>query len=154
MLRFLQGLVVELVQSGVIKARTKWKEVYHLFRHDDRYLNMLGNPGSNPLELFWDAVDALDQKLDTKIVVVDDAIKRFNAKHHPNEAKEEPSDDKMKTDDETLFTITAETTWDEFVNVIREDGEAAKGLSQDDLQLVFKTVRVFCSTLLVLQLDS
>jgi pre-mRNA-processing factor 40 len=144
--RFLQGLVVELVQSGVIKARTKWKEVYHLFRHDDRYLNMLGNPGSNPLELFWDAVDGLDQKLDAKILVVDDAIKRFNAKHHPDEAKEEPSDDKMKTDDETLFTITAETTWDEFVNVIREDGEAAKGLSQEDLQLVFKTVRYLSCT--------
>jgi pre-mRNA-processing factor 40 len=104
---------------------------------------MLGNPGSNPLELFWDAVDALDQKLDSKIVVVDDAIKRFNAKHHPDEAKEEPSDDKMKTDDETLFTITADTTWDEFVKVIKEDGEAAKGLSQEDLQLVFKTVRAF-----------
>ena len=142
---FLQGLVVELVQSGVIKARTKWKEVYHLFRYDDRYLNMLGNPGSNPLELFWDAVDALDQKLDAKIVVVEDAIKRFNAEHHPAEV-EEPSDDKMKTDDETLFTITPETTWDEFVDVIREDGEAVKDLSQEDLQLVFKTVRVFVCT--------
>ena len=150
---FLQGLVVELVQSGDIKARTKWKEVYHLFRHDDRYLSMLGNPGSNPLELFWDAVDALDQKLDAKIVVVEDAIKRFNAKHHPAES-EEPSDDKMKTDDETVFTITAETTWDEFVNVIREDGEAVRDLSQEDLQLVFKTVRVFCLHCLFLRLDS
>ena len=78
---FLQGLVVELVQSGDIKARTKWKEVCHLFRYDDSYLNMLENPGSNPLELFWDAVDALDQKLDAKIAVVEDVIKRFNAKH-------------------------------------------------------------------------
>lgn len=106
---------------------------------------MLGNPGSNPLELFWDAVDALDQKLDAKIVVVEDAIKRFNAEHHPAEV-EEPSDDKMKTDDETLFTITPETTWDEFVDVIREDGEAVKDLSQEDLQLVFKTVRAFVCT--------
>ena len=107
---------------------------------------MLGNPGSNPLELFWDAVDALDQKLDAKIAVVEDVIKRFNAKHHPAESKEEPSDDKMKTDDETVFTITAETTWDEFVNVIREDGESVKSLSQEDLQLVFKTVSVFVYT--------
>ena len=107
---------------------------------------MLGNPGSNPLELFWDAVDALDQKLDAKIVVVEDAIKRFNVKYHPAEAKEELSDDKVKTDDETLFTITAETTWDEFVNVVREDGEAVKSLSQEDFQLVFITVRVFACT--------
>lgn len=105
---------------------------------------MLGNPGSNPLELFWDAVDALDQKLDAKIVVVEDAIKRFNAEHHPAEVKEESSDDKMKTDDETSFAITPETTWDEFANVVREDGEAVKNLSQEDLQLVFKTVRVIC----------
>ena len=129
----LQSLVFELVQSGVIKARTKWKEVYHLFRYDDRYLNMLGNPGSNPLELFWDAVDALDQKLDAKIVVVEDAIKRFNAKHQSAEAKEEPP----------LFTVTAETTWEEFVNIIREDEEVVLSLSQEELELVFKTVRMF-----------
>lgn len=108
---------------------------------------MLGNPGSNPLELFWDAVDALDQKLDAKIVVVEDAIKRFNAKHQPAEAKEEPSDDK------TLFTITAETTWDEFEYVIGEDGEAVKSLSHEDLQLVFKTVRVFICAAYFYQLD-
>ena len=100
---------------------------------------MLGNPGSNPLELFWDAVDALDQKLDAKIVVVEDAIKRFNAKHQPAEAKEEPP----------LFTITAETTWDEFAKVAREDEEAVKSLSQEDRQLVFKTVRVFLSALVI-----
>ena len=144
----LQGLVVELVQSGVIKARTKWKEVYHFFRDDNRYLNMLGNPGSNPLELFWDAVDALDQKLDAKIGVVEDVIKRFNAKHHPAEVKEEPSDDKMKVD-EALFAITPETSWDEFADIIREDGAGIKILSQEDLQLVFKTVRIFICTLFI-----
>lgn len=106
---------------------------------------MLGNPGSNPLELFWDAVDTLDQKLDAKIVVVEDVIKRFNAKHHPTEAKEETSDDKMDID-ETLFTIMPETTWAEFADVIKEDGAAVKTLSQEDLQLVFKTVRIFVCT--------
>ena len=67
-----------MIESGNIKARTKWKQVYSLFRDDQRYLNMLGNPGSNPLELFWDAVDTLDQKLDAKLTVVEDAIKRHN----------------------------------------------------------------------------
>ena len=33
-------------------------------------MNLLGNPGSNPLELFWDVVDALDQKLDQKVETV------------------------------------------------------------------------------------
>ena len=107
---------------------------------------MLGNPGSNPLELFWDAVDSLDQKLDAKIAVVEDAIKRFNTKHYPAEVKEEASDDKMKVDD-ALFTITPETTWDEFADVIREDETAIKSLSPEDLQLVFKTVRISVCTL-------
>lgn len=141
----MQGLIIELVQSGVIKERTKWKEVYHIFREDSRYLDMLGNPGSNPLELFWDAVDALDQKLDAKILVVEDVIKQFNAKHHPTEAKEESSDDKMDVD-ETVFTVTPETTWDEFADVIKGDEAAVKALSQEDLQLVFKTVRIFVCT--------
>ena len=51
----------ELVKSGEIKARTKWKQVYSSFANDNRYLDMLGNPGSNPIELFWDIVDALEQ---------------------------------------------------------------------------------------------
>ncbi|KAE9399919.1 hypothetical protein BT96DRAFT_957117 [Gymnopus androsaceus JB14] len=67
-------LLQSLVASGDIKARTKWKEVYPKFKDDDRYTNMLGNPGSNQLELFWDVVDALDQKLDAKIAVVTNAL--------------------------------------------------------------------------------
>jgi len=47
---------------------------------DDQYLIMLGNPGLNPLKLFWDIVDALDQKLDAKIAVVEDVIKWHNTK--------------------------------------------------------------------------
>ena len=58
-----KALLKELVDAGKLKARSKWKEVYPSFSDDKRYLDMLGNPGSNPLELFWDVVDDLDQKL-------------------------------------------------------------------------------------------
>ncbi len=40
--------------------RTKWKEVFNLFENDERFLNMLGQSGSTPLELFWDVVEALE----------------------------------------------------------------------------------------------
>ena len=39
-----------------IKARCKWKDVYPLFQDDERYLKLLGEPGSNPiwtLLTFW-----------------------------------------------------------------------------------------------------
>jgi len=37
---------------------------------------MLGNPGSNPLEMFWDVVDELDQVLDIKIDHAEAVLKR------------------------------------------------------------------------------
>jgi pre-mRNA-processing factor 40 len=43
-------------------------------------LKLLGNPGSNPLELFWDVVDGLDQKLDAKVEEVQAALKRMSEK--------------------------------------------------------------------------
>jgi len=37
---------------------------------------MLGTPGSNPLELFWDIVDELDQALDNCIAVAEKVFKK------------------------------------------------------------------------------
>jgi pre-mRNA-processing factor 40 len=62
-----QALFAELKESGRITSGTKWKEVYPLFAKDERYINMLGLPGSSPLELFWDIVDELDMELDHKV---------------------------------------------------------------------------------------
>lgn len=53
-------------EAGHIKAKTKWKALYPLIGKEERYLNLLGCPGSNPLELFWDVVDDMDQKLEAK----------------------------------------------------------------------------------------
>ncbi|KAF8159573.1 hypothetical protein B0H34DRAFT_842867 [Crassisporium funariophilum] len=104
-------LLREFVQSGVIKERTKWKEIYPRLRDDDRYHNMLGNPGSNPLELFWDVVDALDQQLDAKIVAMDVV--------------------------QTPFKITHETSWEEFAQVIQAEADTTvNALSVDGLRLL------------------
>ena len=50
----------ELVKDGIIIEGTKWKEIFPLFKDDERFLNMLGQPGSTPLELFWDVLEQLD----------------------------------------------------------------------------------------------
>lgn len=112
--------------------------MYPLFRDDERYLDMLGNPGSNPLELFWDAVDVLDQKLDAKVSVVEDAIKRHNAKLSGPE--EDKADDAMDVAHKS-FSVTPETTWAEFAGVVNMEVDSAlEVLSDEELRLVFKTV--------------
>ena len=64
-----------MLDAGKIKARTKWKEVYPHFSKDERYLTLLGTPGSNPLELFWDVVDILDEALEHHAYAVEKVMK-------------------------------------------------------------------------------
>ncbi|TFK39920.1 hypothetical protein BDQ12DRAFT_628985 [Crucibulum laeve] len=140
-----KALLQDLMTTGAIKARTKWKEVYPSFRDDNRYLNMLGNPGSNPLELFWDAVDALDQVLDAKIDIIQNAIKKYNAKltSAEGESSEKVVDTDAKMEEETEkskgFSVVPETTEVEFRAVMdAEADEAIKALTDDDLKFIFK----------------
>jgi pre-mRNA-processing factor 40 len=121
--------------------------VYPLFKDDNRYLDMLGNPGSNPLELFWDAVDTLDQQLDAKVGVVEDVIKRHNATLESVAAKKDGEGDGKKDDDDAmdvtpiLFAVTPTTTWDEFAAVVNKEADSSlKALSDVELHLVFDTV--------------
>ncbi len=125
-----------LVREGKIKARSKWKEVYPLFRDDERYISMLGNPGSNPLELFWDAVDALDQQLDRKIMIVEEVFKNYGV-------QEEVVSDKAKSKG---FVIGSETTEEEFNKVVKAHAdEAVRTLTKEDLYEVYKTVSLVAS---------
>jgi len=56
-----------------------------LFEDDERYINILGNPGSGPLELFWDVFDAMNQNFEGEIEVIKGAVKRYNEKHQPGD---------------------------------------------------------------------
>lgn len=103
-----------------------------MFRDDNRYLNILGNPGSNPLELFWDAVDGLDQELDRKIAIVEEVFKKRDAQ------EDEVASDKAK---QKGFVVGPETTEDEFNSVMKAYAdEAAKTLTKENLYEVYKTV--------------
>ncbi|KAG5652053.1 hypothetical protein H0H81_006473 [Sphagnurus paluster] len=124
-------LLQGLVDSRKIKARTKWKEVYPLFAEDERYLSMLGNPGSNPLELFWDAVDVLDQELDRKIAALSAAISP------PKPGKD--GDVKMEDpDNEMGFSVSAETTQKEFFTMVQES--KVESLTDDDVLEIYTTL--------------
>ena len=56
-------LLNELRRAGKIKAGSKWSEVYPSFGSDERYQNILGQPGSTPLDLFWDIVEEAERAL-------------------------------------------------------------------------------------------
>lgn len=97
---------------------------------------MLGNHGSNPLELFWDLVDNLDQQLDAKIAVAEGAIKRHNKKLEAQQEKQVPEGKEMN-----LFKISPETSEEEFLAVIQgNEDEDVRKLSMQDLQEIYQTV--------------
>ncbi|KAJ8508895.1 hypothetical protein ONZ45_g8873 [Pleurotus djamor] len=138
-----RALLDGLVKEGKIKARTKWKDVYPLFNKDERYLNILGQPGSNPLELFWDAVDVMDQKLDGMIVVVEQAIVRYLQKKQGGdengEGEGENGEEGTKVDIKTF--VTPELTEEEFLKALEEEkDEAVLALSEENLHLIFETL--------------
>lgn len=56
-------LLKELKSQGKIKAGTKWMNILPLIQDDPRYVAMLGQPGSSPLDLFWDTVEDEERAL-------------------------------------------------------------------------------------------
>ncbi|KAF7770901.1 hypothetical protein Agabi119p4_6875 [Agaricus bisporus var. burnettii] len=138
-----KALLQELIDNEKIKARTKWKEVYPIFKDDDRYLNMLGNPGSNPLELFWDAVDTLDQKLHAKIVVVEEALRQWSPPGSEAEKSKPEGDGDVKMGDtESGFVVSVDTKEEEFLKVVDAHAtESSKQLSENDLHAVFNALK-------------
>jgi len=60
--KFLE-LLQELRSQGKIKAGTKWMTVLPEMENDPRYVAMLGQSGSTPLDLFWDTVEEEERAL-------------------------------------------------------------------------------------------
>ncbi|EDO04133.1 hypothetical protein SS1G_06616 [Sclerotinia sclerotiorum 1980 UF-70] len=57
------GLLRELKAGNKIKAGSKWSQIHPLIENDDRYVAMLGQSGSSPLDLFWDVVEEEERAL-------------------------------------------------------------------------------------------
>ena len=58
-----QQLLQELRANGKIKAGSKWMAVLPQIEQDPRYVAMLGQSGSTPLDLFWDMVEEEERAL-------------------------------------------------------------------------------------------
>ena len=95
----------------------KWKDIYPLFSKDERYLNLLGTPGSNPLELFWDVVDILDEALEHHAYLVEKVLSAKGIK------------------------FTLDSREDEFIGAIKNDASLQQ-LSERQLRNVYRHVSV------------
>lgn len=105
---------------------------------------MLGNPGSNQIELFWDVVDTLDQKLDAKIAIVTNAIAKVDGPAKGDSEGKEDDD----APERSGLSITAATSEEEFLGVVKATlNEDVKSLSREELHLIFGTV---CASLWLL----
>jgi pre-mRNA-processing factor 40 len=58
-------LLKELRDSGKLRAGTKWKDIHSTIQDDPRYLAMLGQGGSSPVDLFWDELEEEEGKFRT-----------------------------------------------------------------------------------------
>lgn len=57
------SLLKDLRSQRTIKAGVKWMNICPLIRGEPRYLGMLGNAGSSPLDLFWDTLEEEERSL-------------------------------------------------------------------------------------------
>ena len=105
-------LLNELKADGKIRAGAKWMEIHPLVQEDARYVAMLGQPGSTPIDLFWDMVEEEERAFR---LVRNDALDVLEDKR---------------------FEITTKTTLPEFSSVMSTDRRTAS-LSPDILSLIF-----------------
>jgi pre-mRNA-processing factor 40 len=113
--RFLE-LLNELREAGKVKAGTKWMQVFPEISEDSRYVAMLGQPGSTPLDLFWDMVEEEERALRLVRNDVYDVL------------------------EDKRYEITPKTTLAEFLSVMSTDRRTAP-LSHDTLELIFNRLQ-------------
>jgi pre-mRNA-processing factor 40 len=94
-------LLNELRDNGKLRYGTKWKEIHPLLENDPRYVAMLGQSGSSPVDLFWDALEEETGKFRT--------LRRYA----------------LDVLEHQRFEVTTATAVEEFLSVMRKDPRTA-----------------------------
>ncbi|EKG19451.1 hypothetical protein MPH_03314 [Macrophomina phaseolina MS6] len=110
------ALLKELRSDGKIRAGTKWKDIHPHIENDPRYIAMLGQSGSTPLDLFWDVVEEEERVLRSRRHDVLDVL------------------------DDRRFEITQTTTLDEFMSLMRAERRTAN-IDDHSLTLLFERLK-------------
>lgn len=105
-------LLNDLKIAGKIKAGTKWMQVFPQISEDPRYVALLGQSGSTPLDLFWDMVEEEERALRLVRNDVYDVL------------------------EDKRYEITPKTTVPDFLQVMHTDRRTA-AIPQDTLTLIF-----------------
>ncbi|KAG0022860.1 hypothetical protein BGZ81_008352 [Podila clonocystis] len=106
-------LLSELRSKGQLNAKTCWMQIHPLIKEDSRYLAVLGQPGSTPMELFWDLIEDLDERLYQDRKLVQDVLKSID------------------------YEIIPETTFEQFAELMKNN-EKTSSLVSEDLTLIFE----------------
>ncbi|KAF1946124.1 U1 snRNP-associated protein Usp104 [Clathrospora elynae] len=94
-------LLNELRKTGKLRAGTKWKDIHDAIQDDPRYSAMLGQGGSSPVDLFWDALEEEEAKFRT--------LRRYA----------------LDVLEQQRFEVTTATPVEEFLSVMRTDPRTA-----------------------------
>ena len=125
------SLLQELKSAGKIRAGTRWMDIHSELDSDVRYTALLGQPGSSPLDLFWDAVEEEERALrlirnDVYDVLEDRRYEITTDTTFPRFQKE------MSTDDRTRFILqeTLQLLFDRLLDKVRRRNEEDKHASE------------------------
>ncbi|WEW61622.1 U1 snRNP protein [Emydomyces testavorans] len=110
------NLLQDLRNQGKIKAGTKWMDIFPLIGEDVRYIAMIGQPGSTPLDLFWDIVEEEERSLRA------------------------PRNDVLDVLDDRRYELTLKTTFDDFASIMKTDRRTER-IDRETLQLILNRLR-------------
>ena len=102
-----------LKSQGKIRAGIKWSQIHPEIENDPRYTNMLGQAGSSPLDLFWDAIEDEERAL----------------RGYRNEVYDVLEDKR--------FEVTPKTSFDEFKEIVTSD-RRTRDFSTHILEVLFE----------------
>ena len=106
-------LLHQMLSQGKIRAGTKWKDFYPHIAEDERYLNLIGTPGSSPLDLFWDVVEEEERKLRTL------------------------RNDALDVLEDRRYEMSISTTLGDFSGVMQSDSRTAK-ITDQQMSIVYE----------------
>lgn len=115
-----RNLLENYVKTGEITPITHWKEIYPKLRDDIIYLNLVGQPGSSPKELFDDVIEKEKEKLkDIKETMLDALANYEFSKSSTYEEVSVISKDVLENIEETLKKAVFQIIYDEKYAEIR-----------------------------------
>lgn len=109
------ALLNELHEKGKLTSMSLWVELYPVIRADVRFTNMLGQPGSTPLDLFKFFVEDLKDRFHGEKKIIKEILREKN------------------------FMVEVNTVYDDFVTVISEDKRSAT-LDAGNVKLTFNSL--------------